>query len=71
MKKPIVPPKELKLDLVTEVGELLAKRFPRPTAAITYLLLLFSTFDLVHIRNELRQREKEDAIQSKKDRQRH
>jgi hypothetical protein len=70
MKKPAVP-KELKLDLVTEVGELLARRFPRPQTAITHLLLNFSTFDLVQIRNELREKEKEDAIQSKKAGQRH
>jgi hypothetical protein len=71
MKKRIVPPKELKLDLMVEVGEQLARRFPQPGSAVTYLLSLFTTFDLVGIRDELKEKDKRDDIQSRIDRQKH
>jgi hypothetical protein len=71
MKKRIPPPKELKLDLMAEVGEQLARRFPAPHSAITYLLNMFTTFDLVGIRDELKEKDRRDAIQSRVDRQKH
>jgi len=71
MKKRLVPPKELKLDLMAEVGEQLEKRFPNPRSAVTYLLNIFTTFDLVGIRDELKEKDRRDAIQSRIDRQQH
>jgi len=71
MKKRIQPPKELKFDLMVEVGELLMRQFPKPTPAVIFLLDFFSTFDLVSIRDTLKERERRNVIQSQTDRQRH
>jgi hypothetical protein len=56
---------------MVEVGEQLARRFPQPGSAVTYLLSLFTTFDLVGIRDELKEKDKRDDIQSRIDRQKH
>lgn len=70
MKKRLVPPKELKPDLIEEVSDRLAMRFTH-RSAVLYLLSLFTTFDLVGIRDELKEKDRRDELQSRLDRQKH